>query len=61
MQELEDELDTPTGISTIKAPELNVTGVLVSQDCGILYEIQKTTGMKYVFLHMNAQFDANSI
>ncbi|KAH9928798.1 hypothetical protein B0H21DRAFT_814236 [Amylocystis lapponica] len=46
MQELEDEIDTPTGITTIKAPELNITGVLVSQSCGILYEIKDTSGMK---------------
>ncbi|OBZ78657.1 DSC E3 ubiquitin ligase complex subunit 1 [Grifola frondosa] len=46
MQELEDETDNPTGIPTITAPELKLSGVLISQDCGILYEIQNTTGLK---------------
>ena len=48
MEELEREFDEPTGISTIKAPELALEGVLLSQDCGILYEIRHTVGVQYV-------------
>jgi hypothetical protein len=48
MQELEDELQKPTGIPTAKAPPLSVNGLLVSKECGILYEIVNTEGLRYV-------------
>ena len=48
MEELEREFDEPTGISTVKAPELALEGVLLSQNCGILYEIKHTVGVQYV-------------
>ena len=47
MDELESEFDEPTGITTIRAPELSLEGVLLSQDCGMLYEIQHTIGVQY--------------
>ncbi len=47
MKELEREIEKPTGISTIKPPELRLDGVLISQDCGIVYEIKDTIGLKY--------------
>ena len=47
MDELESEFDEPTGITTVKAPELSLDAVLLSQDCGMLYEIQHTIGVQY--------------
>ncbi|KAI0925008.1 hypothetical protein AcW1_006950 [Taiwanofungus camphoratus] len=46
MQELEDEIDSPTGISTISPPEMKMNGVLVSQNCGILLEMKHVKGLK---------------
>lgn len=46
MLELEDELQTPTGIWTVKTPKLSVGGVLISTECGILYEIVNTEGLR---------------
>ncbi len=48
MDELESEIDEPTGITTVKAPELVFEGVLLSQNCSILYEIKHTVGVQYV-------------
>lgn len=47
LQELEDEMDTPTGINTIHPPQMKLRGVLVSKDCGILYELPEIQGLKY--------------
>ncbi|KAI1782212.1 hypothetical protein LXA43DRAFT_932813 [Ganoderma leucocontextum] len=46
MEELEREFDEPTGITTVKAPELSLQGVLLSRDCGILYEIKHAVGVQ---------------
>jgi hypothetical protein len=46
MQELEDELQHPTGISTVSTPKLSVSGVLLSKECGILYEITNSEGLR---------------
>ncbi|KAI0351865.1 hypothetical protein OH77DRAFT_1486589 [Trametes cingulata] len=46
MDELEKEIDEPTGITTVKAPELALDGVLLSQNCGILYEIKNAIGIQ---------------
>lgn len=46
MQELEREIEKPTGIATVKAPELKLNGVLVSQNCGILIEVNEVIGLK---------------
>ncbi|KAI0628206.1 hypothetical protein C8Q77DRAFT_1150309 [Trametes polyzona] len=46
MDELEKEIDEPTGITTVKAPEMVIEGVLLSQSCGILYEIHHTVGVQ---------------
>ncbi|KAH9855277.1 hypothetical protein C2E23DRAFT_815072 [Lenzites betulinus] len=46
MEELEKEIDEPTGINVAKAPELALQGVLLSQSCGILYEIKHTIGVQ---------------
>lgn len=46
LQEVEDEIDEPTGISTIHAPEMKLQGVLVSQNCAMVYELPDISGMK---------------
>ena len=46
LQELEDEIDKPTGISTVHPPEMKLRGVLVSENCGILYELPEIQGLK---------------
>lgn len=48
MDELESEIDEPTGITTVNAPELVFDGVLLSQNCSIFYEIKHTVGVQYV-------------
>ena len=48
LEELEREFDEPTGITTVKAPELALEGVLLSQNCGILYEVKHAIGVQYV-------------
>ena len=49
MRELEDELQNPTGISTVSTPKLSVSGVLLSKECGILYEITNSEGLRCAF------------
>ncbi|RDX47178.1 hypothetical protein OH76DRAFT_1558028 [Lentinus brumalis] len=46
MEELEHEYEEPTGISTVKPPELSLDGVLLSQNCGILYEVKHVVGLQ---------------
>uniref|UniRef100_A0A0W0EYZ4 RING-type E3 ubiquitin transferase n=1 Tax=Moniliophthora roreri TaxID=221103 RepID=A0A0W0EYZ4_MONRR len=46
LQEYESELQMPTGIRTIKPPKLSMRGVLVSKECGILYEITNVEGIR---------------
>jgi hypothetical protein len=46
MQELESELQNPTGIWTIPTPKLSISGLLVSKECGILYEVKNTEGLR---------------
>jgi len=49
MQELEGELQNPTGIWTIPPPKLSIDGLLISKECGILFEITNTEGLRYVY------------
>jgi len=46
MKELENELDTPTGISTVARPNLTVNGILISRECGIVLEVKEVDGLK---------------
>ncbi|KXN86557.1 DSC E3 ubiquitin ligase complex subunit 1 [Leucoagaricus sp. SymC.cos] len=46
MQDLESEIQHPTGISTVKAPKMVLSAVLLSRECGILYEIHSTQGLR---------------
>jgi hypothetical protein len=46
MQELEEEVQRPTGQWTVKPPKLSVRGVLISRECGLLYEVEDTEGLR---------------
>ncbi|THH29492.1 hypothetical protein EUX98_g4697 [Antrodiella citrinella] len=46
LQEIEQEIDKPTGISVVGSPPLIMQGVLISRNCGILYELKEMTGVK---------------
>ncbi|KAH0582574.1 hypothetical protein H2248_010506 [Termitomyces sp. 'cryptogamus'] len=46
MQELEEEIQKPTGIWTISAPQLIANGLLVSKECGLMYEMNETEGLR---------------
>jgi transmembrane E3 ubiquitin-protein ligase len=46
MLELEEELQHPTGLTTIMMPELSVDFVLLSRDCGIMYKLDHTFGIR---------------
>ena len=48
MRELEDEMENPTGITTVKRPDLKMNGVLVSKKCGIMFEVKEAEGLKCV-------------
>lgn len=48
MQELEEEIQKPTGIWTIHPPNLSVDVLLISRECGIMYEIIESEGLRYV-------------
>lgn len=46
MLDLETEIQRPTGIWTIKPPKLSISGLLISKECGIMYEVTKTDGLR---------------
>jgi len=48
MQELENELQKPTGVSTVKPPKLSISGLMISKECGIIYEVTNTEGLRFV-------------
>ena len=48
LQEVESEIDNPTGVTTVRQPQMRLKGVLMSKDCGMLYELPEETGMKCV-------------
>jgi hypothetical protein len=48
MQELEEETQRPTGIWTVKPPKLSLTGLLISKECGVIYEVTNTEGLRYI-------------
>lgn len=50
MQELEAELQQPTGVWTVPPPKLTISGVLLSKECGILYQLTNTEGLRYVMV-----------
>lgn len=48
MREIEDELQNPTGIRTLPPPKNSINGLFLSKECGILYELTNTEGMRFV-------------
>ena len=46
MLELEDELQKPTGRWIVATPKLSIGGILLSPECGILYEVVDTEGLR---------------
>lgn len=50
LQQVEDEIDEPTGVSMIHAPDMKLQGVLVSKNCAMVYELPDISGMKSVLL-----------
>jgi hypothetical protein len=46
IRELEGEMENPTGISTVDRPELILNALLVSKECGIMYEIKDAEGLQ---------------
>lgn len=46
MQELESEIQKPTGIETVVPPLMSIRGLLISKECGLLYEITKSEGLR---------------
>ena len=47
MQDLEDELQKPTGKWTVERPPLRLNGMLVSRECGLLYHLHDADGLRY--------------
>lgn len=47
LDELEQKIDTPTGVSTIEQPPLLLNAILLSTDRGMLYEMNHLRGLKY--------------
>ncbi|KAJ7180624.1 hypothetical protein C8R46DRAFT_588307 [Mycena filopes] len=45
LREFEEETQQPAGIWTVKPPPMTISGLLMSKDCGILYEFHKTEGV----------------
>ncbi|KAJ7504432.1 hypothetical protein B0H11DRAFT_516924 [Mycena galericulata] len=45
LRELEEETQRPVGIWTVRPPPLSISGMLMSKECGILYEFHKTEGV----------------
>ena len=46
MQELEAEMERPTGVSAAERPELVLNALLVSKECGIMYEVKRAEGLQ---------------
>lgn len=46
MQELESEMENPTGITTVTRPELLMNAILMSRECGIMLEMRSAEGLK---------------
>jgi hypothetical protein len=47
MLELEQETFDPSGISTVDPPKMLLNGILISQPCGILFQFDEVTGLRY--------------
>ncbi|KAJ7449681.1 hypothetical protein FB451DRAFT_1287670 [Mycena latifolia] len=45
LREFEEETQQPAGIWTVKPPPLSISGLLMSKECGMLYEFHKAEGV----------------
>ncbi|KAJ7606163.1 hypothetical protein DFH06DRAFT_1251770 [Mycena polygramma] len=45
LREFEEEIQQPAGIWTVKPPPMSISGLLMSKECGILYEFHETDGV----------------
>ncbi|KAK0199252.1 hypothetical protein DFS33DRAFT_1262349 [Desarmillaria ectypa] len=46
MQQLEEEMQHPKGLPTVSPPKLSVSGVFISKECGLMFEIRETEGLR---------------
>ena len=46
MREYEEEMARPTGLHTIKAPQVSMRGVFVSSDCGLVAYMDSSSGLR---------------
>lgn len=56
LEELEHEIDEPTGITTVRSPDMKFRGVLVSKNCAMVYELPEIEGMKSVSLTLCSEW-----
>lgn len=52
MTELEEEIQKPTGASTVEPPRIAVDALFLSKDCGILYEIHEAEGLRFAIFRV---------
>ncbi|KAK6992210.1 RING-type domain-containing protein [Favolaschia claudopus] len=45
LREYEDEIQQPAGIWTVHPPPMSISGLLMSKECGILYEFHQVEGV----------------
>ncbi|KAJ7281576.1 hypothetical protein C8J57DRAFT_1500270 [Mycena rebaudengoi] len=45
LREFEEEIQRPAGIWTVSPPPLSVSGLLMSKECGMIYEFRNTEGV----------------
>lgn len=48
LREYEEEIQRPAGIWTVSPPPMSISGLLMSKECGILYEFHKAEGVRSV-------------
>jgi transmembrane E3 ubiquitin-protein ligase len=49
INEYEREMDDPSGLPLENLPKLRLNGVLMSEECGVLLELEDVTGVSYVY------------
>ncbi|KAG6374644.1 hypothetical protein JVT61DRAFT_4009 [Boletus reticuloceps] len=61
MQDIEDELQKPTGKWTAKRPPLRLNGMLVSRECGLLYHLHDADGLSIYLLYFTPDASVSAI
>jgi hypothetical protein len=54
MDELESEMENPTGVTTVSRPPIAFEGVFVSRECGILIEIRDAVGLRWEYVEVHS-------